>query len=90
VWGLGLDEFEHVGVEALRLELGEPVRAALIDLVYEALDELRVLSAEAAMGTIWSSPPWMISVGLSIFFRSSVIADGHLPSFGIGQAANLC
>ncbi len=28
-------------------------------------------SAEAPIGTIWSSSPWMIKVGTSIFFRSS-------------------
>ena len=27
---------------------------------------------EAPIGTIWSSSPWMISVGTSIVFRSSV------------------
>jgi hypothetical protein len=30
--------------------------------------------ADAAIGTIWSSSPWMISVGTSNFLRSSVMS----------------
>jgi hypothetical protein len=72
-------EGKQVLVEGVGIDLGEAVAAALVDLQLRALDDLRspwttfaVFSAEAAIGTIWSSSPWMTSVGLSIFLRSVV------------------
>ena len=39
-----------------------------------SLTSFEDFSAAAPIGTIWSSSPWMISVGTSIFFRSSVVS----------------
>jgi len=65
-------EGEDVGVEGVGIDLGEAMAAALINLQLRTLTIFAVFSPEAEIGTIWSSSPWMTSVGLSIFLRSAV------------------
>jgi hypothetical protein len=66
-------EGKQVLVEGVGIDLGEAVAAALVDLQLRAPWTIfAVFSVEAAIGTIWSSSPWMTSVGLSIFLRSVV------------------
>ena len=70
----GLDEVEQVGVELLGVRGEQAVRGARVDLQLRALDDLRRSGrAEASIGTIWSSSPWITSVGTSI--RSQVLAE---------------
>ena len=65
-------EGKQVLVEGVGIDLGEAVAPPLSTFSCAPWTIFAVFSAEAAIGTIWSSSPWMTSVGLSIFLRSVV------------------
>jgi hypothetical protein len=69
-----VEEVEQVGVELVlvRGDLGQAVGAPGYSFRVASGTSSTDRRAEAPMGTIWSSSPWMIRVGTSIRWRSSV------------------